>query len=154
MVGLHPDLIRIIRRAASMATAKLDFVVTEGPRSKEQCYINFGKGRTQAQCRAGQCPIHYAQPKMAKVTWLRLALGSNHLVKDDGFGYAFDAYPANPVSVEDKDRCKLVAGLMLTAAALEGLKERFRWGGDWNSNGKPGEKGETDFVHFELTPKE
>lgn len=148
MEGLHPDLIKVIRKAAQIATPELDFVVTEGVRTDQQAYINFGKGRTAAQCSLAGCPAHYAQPAKPKVTWLKKPLETNHRVQPDGYGHAFDAYPANPIVTNDVNRCKLVAGLMLTAAGLVGVK--LRWGADWNANGRPGESGETDYPHFEL----
>lgn len=54
--GVHPDLVRVVKRAAAMAQPIDDFTVLEGVRSKEQCWINFGKGRTAAQCTAAGVP--------------------------------------------------------------------------------------------------
>src|SRR5690242_12891040 len=96
MVGLHPDLIRVLNKAISISA--IDFTIIEGLRSDEQCYINFGKGRTAAQCIAAGCPAHYANPKAAKVTWVNHPLSSNHRKKSDGFGHAVDIYPY-PVSL-------------------------------------------------------
>lgn len=76
--GVHPDLVRVVKRAAAMATADEDFTVLEGIRSKEQMCINYGKGRTAAQCEAKGVPGKYAQPKVAKVTWLSDPFNSNH----------------------------------------------------------------------------
>ena len=45
-------------------------MVLEGVRSREQCMVNYGKGRTVAQCTAKGIPAKYAQPKLNKVTWL------------------------------------------------------------------------------------
>ena len=59
---LHPDLLRVINRAASMARPEEDFTVLEVVRTVEQMYINYGKGRTAAQCQAKGVPARCAQP--------------------------------------------------------------------------------------------
>jgi peptidoglycan L-alanyl-D-glutamate endopeptidase CwlK len=41
-----------------------------------------------------------------------------------------------------------MAKAMLAAAKELGIG--IRWGADWDSDGKPREKGETDSPHFEL----
>ena len=143
--GLHPDLVAIVKQAARMGA--IQFMVVEGVRSTEQCYINFGKGRTAAQCVAGGCPAKYAQPRLAKVTWLGHALSSNHHAKADGLGYAVDLLPA-PYDWKDPAKFDLLAKTMFAAAAI--LKKHIRWGADWNENGHPRERGETDSPHFEL----
>ncbi|MDA1255972.1 MAG: M15 family peptidase, partial [Proteobacteria bacterium] len=68
LVGLNVNLEAVVKRAIEIT--EQDFMVVEGVRSKEQCYINYGKGRTAAQCTAKGVPAKYAQPKLAKVTWL------------------------------------------------------------------------------------
>lgn len=145
--GLHPDLLRVIHRAAALATTAQDFMVLEGARSDEQCYINFGKGRTAAQCAAGGCPAKYANPGASKVTWLGHALSSNHRAKADGYGYAADLAPY-PLDWNDIKRFDALAKLMFQAAGIE--KVKIRWGADWDQDGKSHEKGETDSPHFEL----
>ena len=141
LVGLHPSLVNVVKRAAD----KSEFIVVEGVRSDEQCFVNFGKGRNAAQCVVGGCPAKYAQPKLAKVTWLNNALASNHRKKADGFGHAVDLLPAPFDWTHGFDE---LAKVMLAAAAAEGVK--IRWGADWNRNGRPHEPGETDSPHFEL----
>ena len=150
--GLHPDLVKVLRRA--IATSPIDFTIIEGLRSDEQCYINFGKGRTAAQCTAGGCPAKYANPSAAKVTWLKKALSSNHRKKADGLGYAVDIYPY-PVSLvlQGKPRdweplFDKLAKTMFQAAKDEGVN--IRWGADWDVDNVPRERGETDNPHFEL----
>ena len=148
MDGLDPRLIRVINRAAAMATKEQDFMILEGVRSTEQCYINYGKGRTAAQCTAKGVPAKYAQPKLAKVTWLNDPLSSKHrLQKATGFGAAFDAAPF-PIDWNDLKRFDAMAKLFMEAARLEGV--RLRWGADWDADGKFREKGEPDSPHFEL----
>ena len=151
MEGLHPDMAKVLNLAITFV--EIDITLLEGVRSDEQCYINFGRGRTAAQCIAGGCPSKYAQPKLAKVTWLTKALSSNHRKKADGFGRAVDIYPY-PVSLVlgrktgweplfDK-----IAKAMFRAS--KELKIPIRWGDDWDMDNIPRERGETDNPHFEL----
>jgi peptidoglycan L-alanyl-D-glutamate endopeptidase CwlK len=145
--GVHPDIVRVVTRAALMATADLDFKVIEGVRTDQQCYINYGKGRTAAQCAAKGVPAVHAAPGLPKVTWLSDPLNSKHRKQKDGFGHAVDLIPY-PVDWNNLKRFDALAKLVLEAAKLE--KVSLRWGADWNQNGRPREKGETDSPHFEL----
>lgn len=129
--------------------ARHDSTIVEGKRSDEQCYINFGKGRTAAQCLAGGCPAKYSQPNLPKITWLNKALSSNHRS-----GKAVDLYPY-PVSLvlgrpdsEWMPLFKDIAEDMKKAAEHVGVE--IRWGADWNNNKIPHERGETDNPHFEI----
>lgn len=155
MEGLHPDLIRVLKLA--IVISAVDFTIIEGLRSDEQCFINFGKGRTQRQCVAAGCPARYARPEAAKVTWVGHPLSSNHRKHNDGFGHAIDVYPypvslvlnAKPAQYEplfDK-----IAAAMFKASAQLGIP--IRWGADWDVDNKPRERGETDNPHFELKGK-
>lgn len=152
MEGLHPKLKQVLELAIKIS--KIDFTIIEGVRSDEQCYINFGKGRTKAQCEAAGCPPRYADPKSPKVTWVKHPLSSNHRKKSDGFGHAVDIYPY-PVSLvlgkKAKDYEPLfdkIADAMFEAARQLGIS--IRWGADWDIDKKPRERGETDNPHFEL----
>lgn len=152
MEGLHPDLVKVLKRAISISDT--DFTIIEGVRSDEQCYINFGKGRTKAQCERAGCPARYARPNDPKVTWLKNPLSSNHRKKKDGFGHAVDIYPY-PVSLvlgaKPKDYEPLfnkIAKAMFVAA--QQLNIKIRWGADWDLDNLPRERGETDNPHFEL----
>ena len=147
LVGLHPDLLRVVERAAQMASAVDDFTVLEGVRSKEQMKINYGKGRTKEQLAAKGIGPSYARPNEAKVTWLNNPFASNHRVMADGYGHAVDLAPW-PIDWNDSPRFERLAKLMLQAAAIEDVS--IRWGRDWNQNGRYEEKGETDGPHFEL----
>jgi peptidoglycan L-alanyl-D-glutamate endopeptidase CwlK len=147
MQGLHPDLIRVINRAAGMTTPELDFKLLEGVRTKERMWALYGKGRTAAECNAKGVPAQYARPKEAKVTWLANPLKSNHRVMGDGFGHAFDAAPY-PIDWNNLKRFAAMAALFFEAARLEGVK--IRWGADWDRDGKFRERGESDSPHFEL----
>jgi peptidoglycan L-alanyl-D-glutamate endopeptidase CwlK len=131
--GLHPKLASVVQRAG----LHCDFRVVEGVRSDEQCYINYGKGRNASQCVAGGCPGTYAQPELAKVTWLAHALGSKHRKKPDGFGHAVDLLPA---PYDWKGGFDGLAKAMLEAAKELGIE--IVWGGSWKKS--------PDRPHFEL----
>lgn len=141
LVGVNPNLVKVVKRAIEITD--IDFTVIEGVRSKEQAYINWGKGRTVAQLQAKGVPTKYAQPNLAKVTWLNNPLGSKHMD-----GSAVDLVPV-PIDWNDLKRFDQMASAMLRAASELGIK--IKWGADWNGNGKYREKGETDSPHFELS---
>lgn len=139
MAGVHPDMNRVLHRAADMATPAEDFTVIEGVRSREDMCVNYGKGRTIAQCTAKGVPGSYARPTLAKVTWLNDPFKSNHGVKSDGFGHAVDAMPY-PIDWNDTARIHALVALMKRAAAAEGVA--IVCGADWASS--------PDLDHFEL----
>ncbi|WP_091739800.1 M15 family metallopeptidase [Phenylobacterium immobile] len=147
LAGVHPDLVRVVERAITLTS--VDFKVIEGVRSDEQAYINWGKGRTQGELVAIGVAGKYAQPAAAKVTWLRNPLSTKHRVQGDGYGHAVDLLPA-PYDWKALPPFDAVAKAMLAAAVVE--KVGIRWGADWDGDGKPREKGETDSPHFELAP--
>lgn len=147
--GVDPMLRKVL--IAAVTSLPFDCVVAEGMRSPEQAFINFGKGRTQQECLRVGCPARYAQPKLAKVTWVREPLATKHLQ-----GRAADIYPllanskldtgTTPLRMAHFDA--LYHAVMRFAADL---KVRVRYGGDWDSDGTLREKGETDSPHFELS---
>jgi len=145
LAGVHPDL----RAVASLALeiGPEDFTVIEGPRSKEQMWENWGKGRTAAECLRKAVPTRYARPDLAKVTWLNNPLASNHRVFPDGFGRAIDAVTIRN-GKPDWSSCERIAVAMFEASRR--LNIPIRWGADWDRDGKPHERGETDSPHFEL----
>lgn len=151
--GVHPDLQKIVKRAISIT--KQDFMVLEGVRSVEQCYINYGKGRTAAQCVAKGVPARYANPRAAKVTWLNNPLASKHRPQADGYGHAVDLVPY-PIDWNTLSKFDKIAKAMFEAERqlkVEGeipADTRLRWGADWDGDGKPRERGETDSPHFEV----
>lgn len=140
MNGVDERLQRAVKRAIQLT--KQDFMVLEGVRTREQCMINYGKGRTIAQCVAKGVPAQYANPNAAKVTWLNNPFASKHCE-----GKAVDLVPY-PVDWNDLKKFDAIAKAMLQAAKELGIP--IRWGADWNSNGRPREKGETDSPHFEI----
>ncbi|MDS7929608.1 M15 family metallopeptidase [Acinetobacter sp. V102_4] len=130
--GVHPKLVAIVKRAIQIT--QQDFMVVEGVRSKEQCYINYGKGRTVAECQVKGVPAKYAQPKLSKVTWLNNPLSSLHVS-----GRAVDLVPY-PVDWNDLSKFKVISVAMKQAAKELGVT--MDWGGDWKST--------KDYPHFEL----
>lgn len=130
--GLNPELLNVVKRAIELTTQ--DFLVVEGIRTKEQCWINYGKGRTASQCKAKNVPIKYAQPNLPKVTWLNDPLGSKHVS-----GNAVDLVPY-PVDWNDLNKFRTIA-VAMKAAANE-LNVKISWGGDWKKT--------KDYPHFEL----
>lgn len=146
--GVHPDLVRVVMRAALLAKPEEDFTVLEGVRSREQMAINYGKGRTASQCEAKGVPGKYARPGDAKVTWLNNPYASNHRKMLDGFGHAVDLAPW-PIDWNNLKRFDALANLMFRAASIE--RVAIRWGADWDADGNFREKGEGDSPHFELS---
>lgn len=136
--GVHPDLVRVIKRAAMLATPEQDFTVLEGVRSRDAMAANYGKGRTAAQCLAKGVPAACAQPSLAKVTWLNDPYKSNHGVHADGFGHAVDLAPF-PIDWKDLKRFKAMGALLKSAAQQEGVAVVY--GGDW---------AQADWPHIEL----
>ena len=140
LVGLNANLEAVVKRAIEIT--EQDFMVVEGVRSKEQCFVNYGKGRTAAQCTAKGVPAQYAKPKLAKVTWLNNPLSSKHVS-----GHAVDLVPY-PVDWNDLSKFDQMAQAMFAAAKELGVS--IRWGADWDNDGNYREKGEYDSPHFEL----
>lgn len=127
MKGVHPKLVRVLNLA--IKKTKVDFMVLEGVRSLARQKQLYAQGRTTP----GKV-----------VTW---TLNSNHFKKADGFGHAVDILPA-PYDWEDPEPFNAVADAMFAAAKELGV--RIRWGADWDRDGKPRERGETDSPHWEL----
>ena len=130
--GVNPNLVKVVERAIELT--EQDFLVLEGVRSKEQCYINYGKGRTAAQCSAKGVPTKYAQPSLSKVTWLNNPLASKHVTGD-----AVDLVPY-PVTWDDLNKFKLINEAMQKAAQELGVS--LDWGGLWKNK---------DYPHWELS---
>ena len=140
LVGVDERLQRVVKRAIELS--KQDFMVLEGVRTRQQCMINYGKGRTIAQCVAKGVPARYANPNAAKVTWLNNPFASKHVS-----GKAVDLVPY-PVDWDDLKKFDTIAQAMLQAAKELGVP--VRWGADWDGDGKPRERGESDSPHFEI----
>ena len=138
--GVDKRLQRVVKRAIQLT--KQDFMVLEGVRTIQQCMVNYGKGRTAAQCVAKGVPAQYANPNAAKVTWLNDPFASKHVS-----GKAVDLVPY-PVDWNDLKKFDAIAQAMLQAAKELGIP--IRWGADWDNDGKPRERGESDSPHFEI----
>lgn len=133
--NVHPDL----RRVFLLAASRVAMCVIQGVRTREECMVNWGKGRTPAQLKAKGIPSEYAQPKLAKVTWLNNPFSSKHCVQPDSrYGEALDVGPV-PLDWNNIAAFKANAAVMLAAA--DELNVRIAWGGHWKS---------PDFPHFEL----
>lgn len=82
------------------------------------------------------------------VTW---TLNSNHFVnKSTGFGHAVDLvpYPLDWEGPTKFPKFDAIAKAMFQASKELGIP--IRWGADWDVDGNPRERGETDSPHFEL----
>lgn len=130
--GVNTNLVKVVQRAIEIA--KQDFMVTEGLRSREQCCINYGRGRTAQQCTQKGVPAKYAQPNISKVTWLNNPFASKHTQ-----GRAVDLVPY-PVDWNDLAKFRLIAEAMKQAA--KELNVSINWGGDWQKT--------KDYPHFEV----
>lgn len=126
--GVDPRLVAIVRDAALRLLPGLRFLVVEGLRSKERQAHLWAQGRTAPG---------------PKVTW------SEHSKHQDGL--AVDLAPLAKDGTVDWNNTKAfddVAKAMFAAAQV--LEFRIRWGADWDMDGKPRERGESDSPHFEL----
>jgi len=121
--GVTPRLVAVVKRAIEIT--QQDFVVIEGLRSQARQDELWAQGRTKPG------PI---------VTWTKSA--STH-----GTGRAVDIAPY-PVDWSDTRKFDAIAAAMFAAAAEQGVK--LRWGADWDQDGIPRERGESDSPHFEL----
>lgn len=132
LYGVDAGLVSVVKRAIELTDQ--DFMVTEGVRTREQCCINYGKGRTAQQCSVKGVPVKYAQPSLSKVTWLNNPFASKHVT-----GKAIDLIPY-PVDWNDLKKFHMIAAAMKQAATELGVK--IKWGGDWKKS--------KDYPHFEI----
>lgn len=123
--GVNPTLVSIVRRAAKRLPFSL-FVV-EGLRTRERQAELYAQGRTKPG---------------KKVTW---TLHSKHLE-----GKAVDLAPLIDGVIDWGDLKKFdqIAKAMFEAASEVGVL--IRWGADWDMDGLPRERGESDSPHFEI----
>lgn len=127
LVAVHPTLIAVVQRAIELTTQ--DFSVVEGVRSRERQEELYAQGRTKP----GEI-----------VTW---TMNSRHFIGPDGFGRAVDLAPY-PMDWKTTSKFDAIAKAMFAAAKELGVE--IRWGADWDQDGKPRERGESDSPHFEL----
>jgi peptidoglycan L-alanyl-D-glutamate endopeptidase CwlK len=126
--GVDPRMVRVVKRAIELTTQ--DFLVLEGVRTPARQAELYAQGRTK--------PGNI-------VTW---TLKSNHF-KDPvtGYGRAVDLCPY-PVDWNTPSKFAAIAKAMF--AAEKELQINIRWGADWDDDGVPRERGESDSPHFEL----
>jgi len=146
LADVHPRLVEVVLRAIELS--EQDFSVLEGVRTPARQRVLYGQGRTAAELKRVGVDPKLAKPRSAKVTW---TLNSNHFVNPKtGFGHAVDLVPF-PVDWEGPTRFPkfdAIAKAMFAAAAEKGVT--LRWGADWDRDGNPRERGETDSPHFEI----
>lgn len=118
-------LVNVVKRAAEIS--ERTFMVVEGLRTQERQRQLYAQGRTAPG------PV---------VTW---TMKSKHIE-----GRAVDLAPTAGSSIDwnDIEGFNAVSRAMLTAAAELGV--HVRWGADWDGDGNPRERGETDSPHFEV----
>jgi peptidoglycan L-alanyl-D-glutamate endopeptidase CwlK len=126
--GVHPNLVTVVKRAIEIT--KQDFMVIEGVRTQARQDELWAQGRTKPG------PV---------VTWVKDV--SSHGIHADGYGHAVDVVPY-PVDWNDLKKFDAIADAMFTSASELGVK--LRWGADWDMDGNPRERGESDSPHFEL----
>lgn len=124
---VHPALVAVVGRAIELS--EQDFTVLEGARTTERQRALYAQGRT-------------APGKI--VTW---TMNSPHLIGADGYSRAVDLAPY-PVDWESPEKFDAIAAAMMQAA--DELGTPLRWGADWDRDGNPRERGESDSPHFEL----
>ena len=125
LIGVNAALVNAIRRAAKRVP--FDLFVVEGVRTKARQAELFAQGRTKPG---------------PKVTW---TLESKHIE-----GRAADLAPMINGAIDWSDPKKFdqIAQAMFAAAKELGIN--IRWGADWDMDGNPRERGESDSPHFEL----
>src|ERR1043166_1879855 len=109
LVGVHPDLIRVVRRAAELT--KQPFIVIDGLRTIDEERANIAKGVSQT-------------------------LNSRHLPNKDGVACAVDLMAivagSTPVKAEwNPTHYQPIAAAMLSAA--HELNILVEWGGNWKT---------------------
>jgi len=125
LIGVDTRLQAVVRRAIGIT--KQDFTVVEGLRTRARQKELYAQGRTKP----GDI-----------VTW---TLNSKHIL-----GLAVDLCPFNNGELD------WTAGVNfdeIAAAMFQAAKELATpivWGADWDRDGNPRERGETDSPHFQL----
>lgn len=123
--GVNERLVMVVHRALELSG--VEFMVVEGLRTKQRQQQLYAQGRTT---------------KGQVVTW---TLNSKHI---DGLAVDLAPVVNGKIDWSDSKKFDEIAKAMFMAAAE--TKVPLRWGADWNRNGVPREKKETDSPHFEL----
>lgn len=123
LVGVHPDLAKVVRKVAESH----NILVIEGVRTQERQDDLYAQGRTKPG------PI---------VTWTK---DSKHLR-----GLAVDVVKlkGSVIDWNDVKSFEELGKIMLDTAKQLGVA--LRWGYDWDGDTNLREKGENDGPHFEL----
>lgn len=125
LIGVNPRLQAVVRRAIEIT--QQDFSVVEGLRTRARQRELYAQGRTTP----GEI-----------VTW---TLKSKHID-----GLAVDICPFNNGELDwtaGKNFDEIAAAMFQAAAELG---TPITWGADWDRDGNPRERGETDSPHFQL----
>lgn len=118
---LHPDLLRVVRRAMGYQAMDLTVLCTTRTAEAEAAAVAAGNSAT---------------------------LHSKHFPDAAGFAHAVDLAPASPVDFKDVKRFGVLMGLMCAAAKEEGVQ--MRCGGNWNGDNNFHDNTPEDPGHFEL----
>ncbi len=124
--GVKQRLVDVVLKACE--SVPFDVQLVEGVRDQARQLALYAQGRTTP----GKI-----------VTWTKT---SKHLTGD-----AVDIVPLQPdgsIDWNDKKSFGQLASAMVEASL--GFNTKVKNGGDWNMNEKYGEKGETDYPHWEL----
>jgi len=126
LATIKSALSNVCRRA--LKYGEMDATVIQGRRSKteQNRYFKLGKSR---------------------VEW---PYGKHNVAEPEKLAGAVDIVPCvNAKPSWNPNHCLVWAGLMLAAAAEEGVK--IRWGGNWDRDGEPiTDQDFQDLAHFEL----
>ncbi|MBR8701172.1 hypothetical protein IX317_000071 [Fusobacterium sp. DD29] len=123
LIGLHPQLVAFAEELLSVSPYY--FIITAGVRTAEEQNKLYQQGRTIPGKKVTNCDGYKYK--------------SNHQVKNDGLGYAFDIaiVLGNKLNWDPAKYIELVK-------SARGLLAKFNieWGGDW--------KNFKDYPHFQL----
>lgn len=125
LAGVDPRLVAVVERAITLSSQ--DFTVIEGRRTLARQKELYAQGRTKPG---------------PKVTW---TLKSKHI---DGLAVDLAPWVNGAIDWSAGSRFDAIAKAMFAASADLGTP--IRWGADWDRDGKPRERGETDSPHWEL----
>lgn len=139
MEGLHPKLIQLIK--ASIEDTPIDFSVVSGVRTTKAQQGLYAQGRTKTGAIVTQAD--------------GVKKKSNHQVKVDGFGHAFDFCPYINGALNWNATSAFIAIALHIKAKAKELNIHIRWGADWDNDGltkAQGDKDENfvDLPHIEL----
>lgn len=139
MEGLDPRLIQLIE--AAIEDTPVDFMVTSGVRTTKAQQALYAQGRTKPGAIVTQAD--------------GIKKKSNHQVKSDGFGKAFDFCPFINGALNWNATTAFIAIALHIKEKAKCLGIRIRWGADWDNDGitkAQGDKDETfvDLPHIEL----